>query len=80
MYRKLTPQPFAPYLEPASVGIDRVEVPRSYLLMTDDRTYPPHVAETFAAAAGVRPTRIAGDHCVMLTDPDVLVEALLAGT
>ena len=44
------------------------------------RTYPPPVAQSFAAAAGVAATQLDGDHCVMLTDPDLLVETLLAAT
>ena len=80
VYRRLTPQPFGPYLEAATVGIDMVAVPRSYILMTDDRTYPPPVAQSFAAAAGVAATQLDGDHCAMLTDPDLLVETLLAAT
>lgn len=77
VYQRLTPQPFGPYLEPATVGVDQVAVPRSYLLMSDDRTYPPPVAEAFAAAAGVAPIRLPGDHCVMITDPSLLAESLL---
>ena len=44
------------------------------------RTYPPPVAQSFAAAAGVAATQLDGDHCAMLTDPDLLVETLLAAT
>lgn len=77
VYARLTPQPFGPYCEPASVGIDDVHVPRAYVLIDDDVTFPPDVAGAFAERADVVPIRVAGDHCLMLTNPNALVDVLV---
>lgn len=78
VYTRLTPQPLGPYLQPARVGIEDVTCPRAYVLMEQDVTFPVPVAEAFAAKAGVTPIRVAGDHCLMLTDPRALATALEA--
>ena len=75
-YAQLTPQAFAPYLEPAAVGIEDVGVDRRYLATSDDLTYPQEFTDAFADKAGVVPELIPGDHCVMLSDPEVVVDAL----
>ncbi len=76
-YRRLTPQPFKPYTDPAAVGIESVRVERRYLAVDDDRTYPPAATRRFAAKAGVSPEVIPGDHSVMLSAPESLTRALL---
>jgi|GEM_PF-267870 len=76
-YAMLTPQAFGPYLSPAAVGIEDVSVPRRYIAMDDDRTYPLDVARGFAAKAGVEPIVIAGDHCVMLSDATALAAVIV---
>ncbi len=77
-YSRLTPQPFGPYLQPARTGIEDVGCPRAYVLIEQDVTFPAIVAEAFAAKAGVTPIRVAGDHCIMLTDPQRLAITLEA--
>ena len=76
VYRRLTPQPFAPYLQPAVTGAQNLGTPRRYLLLGDDRTFPREASTAFAAKCGVTPETLPGDHCVMLTDPATLVGAL----
>jgi pimeloyl-ACP methyl ester carboxylesterase len=68
-YNKLTPQPFGPDLQPQPVGIDATAVPRDYILLQQDMTFPPLHARKFAALAGVDPVVRVGDHCWMLTAP-----------
>ena len=76
-YAKLTPQPFQPYLDPATVGIEDVDLPRRYIAPDDDRTYPADVTEVFAEKAGVKREILPGDHCVMLSAPEAVVSALV---
>lgn len=75
-YERLTPQPFAVYLEEAACGFDEVDVPVRYLALDDDRNFDSEVTARFAAKAGVEPAVLPGDHCVMLSQPEVLVRAL----
>lgn len=79
-YDLLTPQPFQPYLDPAEVGPVVSGVSARYIAMDDDRTYPDQATAEFAAKVGAQRVVIPGDHCVMLSAPDVLTRALLAGT
>lgn len=78
VYARLTPQPFGPYLEPAVTGAEDLGAPRRYLQLTDDKTFPIETSSAFAAKAGAPPEPLPGDHCIMLTDPAVLVAALMA--
>lgn len=78
MYRRLTPQPLAPYLDLVPVGIEEVTIPRRYIAATHDLTYPEPVTAAFAAKAGVAPVVVAGDHDVMLSNPAGLAAALVA--
>lgn len=75
-YARLTPQPFQPYLDPVPVGIEDVSLARRYLAAADDRTFPLDVASGFAASAGVTLELLPGDHCLMLSAPAVVVDAL----
>ena len=77
-YSRLTPQPLGPYLQRALVGVEDVTCPVAYVLIEQDVTFPPEVADSFAAKAGVVPIRVSGDHCLMLTDPRRLAIALEA--
>ncbi|MFY9232000.1 MAG: alpha/beta hydrolase [Candidatus Nanopelagicales bacterium] len=72
VYDRLTPQPFGPYLQPATVGAESLVGDVSYILMENDRTFPEESAMTFAAKARGELIRLPGDHCVMLTDPHLL--------
>ncbi len=72
VFEKLTPQPLGPYLQPNPAGVDALEalpVRRSYILLSDDRTFAPEQAREFAAVADCSPIERPGDHCWMLTDP-----------
>lgn len=75
-YRKLTPQPLAPYLDPNPVDPAALGVERSYWLLEDDRTFPPGRAADFAARVGLEPILRRGDHCWMLTDPHACANAI----
>lgn len=75
-YQRLTPQAFGPYLDRATVGIGDVDTARRYLAMTDDITFPEEFTRSFAARAAVKPEVLPGDHCIMLSAPDVLAAAL----
>jgi pimeloyl-ACP methyl ester carboxylesterase len=75
-YAQLTPQPFEPYLGAVSIGVADVDTPRRYLAADDDRTFPMGVANGFAATAGVPLEILPGDHCLMLSAPSVVVDAL----
>ena len=72
-YARLTPQPLGPYLEPSPAGADAlidIGVPCSYVLLDQDRTFPPAIARTFAERVGINAVEEPGDHCWMLTDPE----------
>ncbi len=75
-YVQLTPQPFEPYLTEVAHGIDSLTVPAAYLLLEQDVTFKPALAESFARKAGLVPDRMQGDHCVMLSNPFALAEKL----
>lgn len=75
-YAKLTPQPLGPYLEPNPAGLAESEVPRTYVLLENDRTFPPALARSFANKAGGKTIIQAGDHCWMLTDPQACASAI----
>lgn len=75
-YDLLTPQPFDVYLHPARVGLGDLGVPLRYVAMSDDRNFDAAVSAGFAAKAGAPILTIAGDHCVMLSEPAALVRAL----
>lgn len=76
VYARLTPQPLGPYLDPAQVGVESVDIPRTYVLLEDDVTFPVPVAMDFASKAAVEPLRMTGDHCIMLTDAEALASVL----
>lgn len=48
------------------------DVPRSYILCTEDTIIPPERQRLFAAALGVTPIEIASDHGVFGVKPDEL--------
>ena len=75
-YQRLTPQPLGPYLQANPVEPTELEVPRSYLLLQNDRTFPIAVAREFAQVTGVEPIIRSGDHCWMITDPHACANAI----
>lgn len=77
IYERLTPQPLGPYLQATSVEPSELEVPRSYFLLQDDRTFGLQQAREFARRAGVDPVSMRGDHCWMITDPHACAQAII---
>ena len=77
-YARLTPQPLGSYLDPNPVDPAGLDVPHSYVLLEDDRTFPVSLAREFARRANVEPTMHRGDHCWMLTDPHACADAISA--
>ena len=57
-------------------GASIPDVPRSYILCTEDRILPPERQRAFAAALGVTPIEIASDHGVFSLKPDELASIL----
>lgn len=57
------------------------DVPRSYVLCTEDKIVAPAMQRDFAAALGVTPIEIASEHAVFATNPQELagILATLAG-
>lgn len=76
VYERLTPQPLGPYLQANPVEPTELEVPRSYLLLQDDRTFSVAAAREFARVTGVEPIARSGDHCWMITDPHACANAI----
>lgn len=76
-FRRLTPQPFGPYLERAQAGFGTGSAcPVRYLAPDGDRNFDTLLSASFAAKAGVRPVAIPGDHCAMLSRPRELAGAI----
>lgn len=73
-YAKLTPQPLQPYLDPVSYGPEVITCAKSYLLLTEDRTFIPAQAGAFAEIVSVTPVIAPGDHCVMLSNPQLVAD------
>lgn len=73
-YAKLTPQPLRPYLDPVRHGPEAISCQKAYLLLSDDRTFTPDQAGSFADLVGVAPVIAPGDHCVMLSNPQVVAD------
>jgi hypothetical protein len=57
------------------------DVPRSYILCTEDQIVPPERQRAFSASLGVAPIEIASEHSVFATQPQRLADILdgLAG-
>lgn len=57
-------------------GTGMPDLPRSYILCTEDQTIPPERQRTFAASIGVTPIEIASDHSVFALQPKKLAAIL----
>ena len=77
MYERLTPQPLGPYLQASSVEPSGLNVPSTFVVLEEDRTFPVPVAREFAQKLGVDPTIVPGDHCWMITDPKGCANAIV---
>lgn len=76
-YERLTPQPLGPYLQANPVEPTQLVVPRSYVLLQDDKTFGLQQAGVFARHLGVAPLVRPGDHCWMITDPHACARAII---
>lgn len=76
-YSKLTPQPFDLYLEPLPVGPGGIQIPKRYILCTEDQALPPPLCENFARLLGVQPLIVNSGHDLMLSHPKVLAHLLV---
>ena len=77
VYEHLTPQALGPYLQANSVEPSELNVPSTFVVLEEDRTFPLPVAREFAQKLGVDPTIVPGDHCWMITDPQGCANAIL---
>lgn len=73
---RLVPHPLATYLQRVSSGASGLRVPGAYLQCSGWASPFDHMRSR-AAALGWRTDDVHGDHEIMATDPDLLVEALL---
>ncbi len=77
--RKMTPQPFAMFSD--KVDLRRfygLEIPKTYILATQDKGLVPEKCREFAARLGCTPTEIEGSHDVMVSKPAEVAKLLLA--
>lgn len=79
-YAKLTPQPFAPYLEPAQHGARSISSISRYIICRNDQNFPVDVCLRFAEKLGGVIQEIEAGHDVMLSKPTELVALLTEGT
>jgi len=77
VYERLTPQPLGPYLQANPVEPSELNVPCSYIVLEEDRTFPVPLAREFAQELGVDPIIRPGDHCWMITDPQGCANAIV---
>lgn len=74
---RLRPQARTPHEEPCPLE-HMPDVPKSYILMREDRMIRPQWSRIAAAQRlGVQPIELSGGHSPMLADPDQLAEVLL---
>lgn len=77
-FRKLTPQPLAPYLAPAHCSVHNLPLACEYWLCIRDRTLVPALAQRCAARLGTVPRIFDAAHDAMLSRPAQLAAALAA--
>ncbi len=78
-YAKLTPQPLAPYLEPARHGARSISSISRYIICRNDQNLPFDVCLRFAVKLGWVIQDIKAGHDVMLSKPKELVALLTQG-
>lgn len=78
-YAKLTPQPLAPYLEPAQHGARSISSISRYIICRNDQNLPVDVCLRFAEKLGGVVQEIEAGHDVMLSKPTELVALLTKG-
>ena len=78
-YAKLTPQPFAPYVEPARYGARSIGSISRYILCRNDHNLPDDVCRSFAEKLGGVVQEIDTGHDAMLSQPTELAALLAEG-
>ena len=76
LYGRLTPQPFAPYLEPLKTSAHAISKTKRYIICSRDRTFPRDLCLGFASKLGTEPEEIDAAHDVMLSRPVELAQLL----
>jgi pimeloyl-ACP methyl ester carboxylesterase len=75
---QLIAQPLAPVLEPVSLPrLAAADLPRSYVICLQDRSFPPRVSRQQAQRLGVSPLTIDSSHSPFLSQPAVLAGLLV---
>ena len=75
-YEQLTPQPFAPYLEPAKIAARSIGADRRYVSCTKDNAFPHDLSVSLASKLGGKIETIEAGHDVMLSRPGELARLL----
>lgn len=78
-YAKLTPQPLAPYLEPAQHGAHSISSISRYIICRNDQNLPFDLCRRFAEKLGGTIEEIDAGHDVMLSKPTELATLLAKG-
>ena len=78
-YRKLTPQPLAPYLQPADHGANEFASISRYIICRDDHNLPYETCLHYAQKLGVEAEEIKAGHDVMLSQPEELTRLIVEG-
>lgn len=78
-YGKLTPQPLAPYLEPASHGANEFASISRYIICQNDHNLPPDLCARYAEKLGGKVEEIDAGHDVMLSQPEELARMIVGG-
>ncbi len=74
----LTPQQLAPVIEPIHLpNLAAANLPRSYVLCTQDRAFPPRPSRLQARRLGVEPLSIESSHSPFLSHPAELAALLV---
>ena len=77
--RKMTPQPFAMFSDPADLKrFYTLKIPKTYILATQDKGLVPDACRKFAARIGCTPIEIEGGHDIMVSKPAEVAKLLLA--
>jgi len=75
-YDMLTPQPFAPYLEPVKISARGISGTKRYIICLRDRTFPRDLCLGFASKLGTEPETLDAGHDAMLSRPAELARLL----
>ncbi|WIX75638.1 alpha/beta fold hydrolase [Amycolatopsis carbonis] len=77
---RLTPQPLAPVIEPIQLpNLAAADLPRSYVVCLQDRSFPPRPSRLQARRLGVQPLTINTSHSPFLSRPALFADLLVRG-